>query len=68
MTEQERAVLDAVHAYLEARFEAFARAQQDDRRAYEKRSARVDDLSRAMLAAMMTIGPRHPNDPGTPPS
>lgn len=68
MADGEQAVLDAVHAYLRARYDAFQRAQQGDRQAYEERKARVDDLSRAMLAAIMELGPRHPNDRGTPPT
>jgi hypothetical protein len=62
LTPAEAAVLDAVHAYLDARYRAFALAQRGTQREYEERARHVDSLSRAMLAAMMEVGPRHPND------
>lgn len=67
VTPQEVAVLEAVHAYLDARYQAFALAQRGTQREYDERARHVDDLSRAMLAAMMGVGPRHPNDRGNAP-
>jgi hypothetical protein len=67
LTPAEAAVLEAVHAYLDARYQAFALAQRGTQREYDERARHVDDLSRAMLAAMMEVGPRHPNDRGNAP-
>lgn len=64
ITPQEAAVLDAVHAYLTARYQAFALAQRGTQREYDERARHVDDLSRALLKAMIAVGPRHPNDRG----